>query len=152
MSTELAWDTAETNCTAYLNTVLGTTLNVDGFRAELPRVASAVTSLAQWAFAITGGNNLHFPDPAQRGQVTSWHNEALWEGRYTDRTAALTAIGKLRAALPAGSSDISGVQKLYIAAQPTVQRAVVELDNDLSAGGGLRVWLVTIPMAVAYNS
>lgn len=157
---EWAWDTAEQRCYEYLQIVLGTIPDVQGYRAELPRLSNVTDACNQWAFSITGGSTLSFPNPAARGGVGSWHNEAMFEGRFTNRQLALQTIGLLRGALPAGDVApdgatlpiIEGVQKLYMATQPTISRGVVELENDLSAGGMVRVWQVTIPMGVAYDN
>ena len=159
---EWAWDTAEQRCYEYLQEVLGTVPDVQGFRSELPRLSNDITACNQWAFAIVGGgSNPFMPEPSARNEVNSWHNEAMFEGRFTNRQLALRTIGALRAATPAGEAiptgstlpAITGVQKLWIAAHPTVQRGVVELENDLGSSAGMvRVWIVTISMGVVYNN
>jgi hypothetical protein len=156
-SAQWAWQTAERRCFDYLQTKLGTLENVGGYLGELPRVALVDDQLNEWTFRISGGGNVHVPPPGQR--PTAWHNEAMFEGRFTDRSLAMQTIGILRDSLPAGedfaddATALAGVQKLYFTAHPALDRGTVEVDADGAATESIiRVWTVTVPMAVAYNN
>lgn len=155
-SAQWAWQTAERRCFDYLQKKLGTLENVGGFLAEYERDALTDTKLNEWVFRINGGTNVHVPPPA--GRSTAWHNEALFEGRFTERSLALQTIGILRDSLPAGdatpddAATLAGVSKLYLTAHPSIERGTldVDADGDEVSQSMIRVWLVTVPMAVAY--
>lgn len=150
---EYAWQAAERRCFDYLLTVLSGVEDDDAFLGAIPRTfPDSTAGSLQWSFAMGGGGNVHVPNPTVRGQITSWHNDAMWEGVFITRADAVHYIGLLRDALPAGPADIAGVQKLYISAHPTIEQAAVEIESDATSGGQVPAWRVVVPMSVAYEN
>ncbi len=164
VSARYAWQTAERRCFNYLLSVLGALEGVQGFLSKYPRtVASPEGDLNQWRWEIVGGgSDIHVPNPPQRGAITSWHDNAMFEGRYTDRALAQQTVGILRDSLPAGrdvpagaepETAIEGVSKIYISQHPAILPDTAELVSDLDSKGGLvEVWRVVVPMMVAYDN
>lgn len=161
-----AWSTAERRCFDYLVKAAGSLdggeevseainkqgVNSRGYIGEFPLLAAAPTELVEWFFEINGGGNVHYVQPSERGKVTSRHKEARLEGRFTERSKAQEFAGILEDILPAGQVDgIKDVQQINLTSHISITRETLELGNDLSSGGMIRVWYLRAPMWVVYN-
>ena len=78
--------------------------------------------------------------------------DATVRGIYTDREQAQDDLWTLMSGLPWGAAEIPEVQRISQESEPNIQRSVVQLENDLTEGGDVRVWAIEIRLAVTFES
>jgi len=120
-----------------------------GYVGELPRAAISETP-RMWMFAMDGGSEVI---QVRQSEDTFAHTmDATVRGIYTDREQAQDDLWTLMSGLPWGAAEIPEVQRISQESEPNIQRSVVQLENDLTEGGDVRVWAIEIRLAVTFES
>ena len=125
---------------------------VSGYIGELPitmgEAHPLVTERQMWMFALNVQTDLMTGNIGQQAQCHKCN--ATFKAMLATRETALRFIGRLRTLLP--DEVAPTVQRLDLMEGMSVSRDVVELANDQSTGGLLRVWLVDQPLWVQFSN
>jgi len=153
-----AWENAELRCYEYLVAVLESEEGVTAHLGELPITITDDSEAEMWMFKIDGGGELLQINAAQRPRCC-WEMTAAFNGIFTERDRAQRVAGKVMDSLPAktgnvptGYPGLTGVQKFDLAGNPTLDRSLIHMKTSTEQGGEIRVWLLTIPLIVAFNN
>ena len=137
--------TVETAIFNYINSLLTSSTGAIG---ELPRAATS-TAPRLWSFGFTGGSEALAVEDDK--DIYAWDLNAAFRGIYTDREQAMDDLWAVMDDLPWSTTDIASVMRVDPVAPPTILREVVELENDLTSGGDMRVWAVELTLNVTFE-
>jgi len=137
--------TVETAIFNYIDSLLTSSTGSIG---ELPRAATSTTPRL-WSFGFTGGSEALAVGVTEN--IYAWDLNAAFRGIYTEREQALEDLWTVMDDLPWGTADIASVMRVDPVAPPTILREVVELENDLTVGGDMRVWAVELIVNVTFE-
>lgn len=155
------WQSAERKAFNYLQKKLGGLENVQAFCPEFPlTINDSSVDLKQWRFEVSGGENVNFTQPSQRGQLTSWWMNAMFEGRFVNRSLGQKVAGIIKDILPAGQTGtdedeinlLQGVQQIAYTQHPSLTRETIYLDNDNLTGGTIRIYLLSVPCWIVFEN
>lgn len=144
-----AWRSAErTLFNWFQSTLLDAELDVQAFSPDegLPRTANVVgDNLEMWTFEISGGGEAK---RTQTAPMSCWHMNGMWRGIFDERERAQYIVGLLMENLPVtrATNALLGIEYMTPLENPTITRTVIELANDLTSGGEVRVWVVEYPL------
>lgn len=136
--------TVEEAVFAYLETLL---TGDRGDLGEFPRAAEAV-DVNHWMFGFTGGSEVFIVEKEKN--TFAWTMTAAFRGIYTDRDTALLDLWTVMDNMPLSETEISEIHRVDPISPPTIDRQVVRLENDLTAGGETRVWAVEMMLEITF--
>ena len=148
-----SWELTEEKCFKYLLEKLAGIEDVTGYQGELPITVDNASDMNMWMFEISGPGAVE-PIQVKQAQkpACSYNMGAMLKGVFADRVTAQQLAGLVMDALPIGTDEITGIQRLYYSEMPSLVRSVEPISRDKSTGGDIRVWLLTIPMIVVFNN
>lgn len=154
-SLEKSWEGAEQKIFGWFIEKLGADYNKNAFIAEVPSAFPLASTQYVWLFEINGGGrpvdygiNVDTPGSFSRIQT-----KARFVGIFVSRTTAMQIAGKIRDLLPINNTTIQGVERLLVAEEPMIERAVIDVEADVATGekgGERRFWQLTIGLEVVF--
>ena len=118
------------------------------YQDEFPRAAVAFNS-RMLMFAMEGGGDVM--DVQSTDQLYAWVITGYVRGIYADRDNALTDLWAIMEAMPIDPGTVSEIQRVDVTKPYSISRTVIELENDLSAGGETRFWAWELPLEITFE-
>jgi len=154
-----SWINAERRCFEYLQEKLEGEEDVTAFGPpdyEIPRTvnSNSVEDCQMWTFRIEG------PPPVGEDEIYAkatnhpgaWNFGGVIEAVFLSRERSQRFAMLIRDCLPLNSGTVTGIVFMQYSGKPTLDRDVLYLKSDLSAGGEIRVWKVHQPMVVVFSN
>jgi len=146
-----SWASAEQQCFQFFLDQLQAVENVDGYLGEFPHTHDAGSDAQMWMFEVNGGSDIT-QIAASAKPYGCWRMDAAIRGIFTKRETAQTVAGMALNALPVDAGTLDSVSRLTHTAMPSLERASIELGNDQTRGGPVRVWALFLPLMVLFGN
>jgi len=150
---ENTWSLVEASIFGYLDEKLEGT-GLTAFLGELPRAANKVADLKMWYFSMSGGSSV-VPVQVKRSTWNGWRMDGVIGAMFTEdeREEAQRFAGLALNCLPITLSDkVDGCTFCDITSMPSLERDTVYLKSDLSQGGEVRIWKLSIPLEIVFSN
>jgi hypothetical protein len=152
------FENAETVCFDFLRGVLSATHDADSFRAELPVKGMQIdVRRGIWMFALGNESgdapldyDFNYTTPGGGGTQPIEKLPAQFQGWWQARPDAIRAADLIRQATPIVQGSLDGVYRFRRRNVPVIERVVIKVAPDQTAGGVARMWQLRIPMEVWY--
>jgi len=146
-----SWASAEQQCFQWFIDTLESIEGVTGYLGEFPDTHKAGADAQMWMFEVNGGSDIT-QIAATAKPYGCWRMDAAIRGIFTTRETAQTVAGMALNGLPLDKGTLDSVSRLTHTAMPTLERVTIELGNDQTKGGPVRVWALFLPLMVLFGN